>query len=217
MVFVFVFAFAELARVGVGCITLCDGDKVESRNLGEMKLVTDADIGRNKAEVIVEKVTELRRTNEKNDRFDFRAVKSFNFEGTEPHGIAKESDVLICCVDSDAARDYASYIASRYYKVLIDIGTGIVREPDGKTAVRKGYDVRMILPGDGCLRCCGGIDEAQSELEIFNSDERNRQRVDSHRLRAGSLSSLNVSAVNEGIGLLPDLYSSGPDPDEQRL
>jgi molybdopterin/thiamine biosynthesis adenylyltransferase len=199
------FAFVELSRLGVGCITLCDGDKLESRNLGEMKLVTDLDIGRNKAEVIVEKVTELRKTNEKKDRFNFRAVKSFNFEGTEPHGIAKESDVLICCVDSDAARDYASYIASRYHKVLIDIGTGIVREPDGKTAARKGYDVRTILPGDGCLRCCGGLDEAQSELEIFNSDERNRQRVSGHRRRAGSLSSLNVSAVNEGIALLQDL------------
>lgn len=196
-------AFIELARLGVGQISICDGDNLEPGNLGEMKLVMDKDIGRNKAEVIVEKVTELRQTNQKEDNFNFRAVKSFNFEGFEARERAKESDVIICCVDSDGGRDYASYIASRYHKVLVDIGTGILQNQAKST--KKGYDVRIILPGDGCLRCCGGIDESQSELEIFNSHERTRQRSEGRSFRAGSLSSLNISAVNEGVSLLQDL------------
>lgn len=196
-------AFLELARLGVRHLSVCDGDNIELRNLGETKLITDQDIGFNKAEVLVKKVTKLRQTGRKEDNFIFRAIKSFNFEGIEAREIAKESDVIICCVDSDGARGYASYIASRYHKVLLDIGTGILPNQNG--TLQRGYDVRGILPGDGCLKCFGGIDENQSELEIFNTQERDRQRKEGHQYRMGSLSSLNSLAVSEGILMLQDL------------
>lgn len=196
-------AFLELARSGVGCIRVCDADNLELGNIGEMKLASDADIGLNKADIIVRNAIALRKTDQADDCFCFRAIPGFNFDG-EAHEAAKACDVIICCVDSDGGRDYASYIASRYYKVLIDIGTG-VDEADASGVAGRGYDVRMILPGDGCLRCCGGLDEAQAELEIFNRSERRRQRADGRRLRGGSLRTLNVAAVNEGIALLQDL------------
>src|SRR5215211_3951457 len=123
--------------------------------------------------------------------------RSFNFGGPEAHEAAKSSDVIICCVDADSGRDYASYIASRYHKILIDIGTGVIIGTSD-SAAKRGYDVRMILPGDGCLRCCGGLDRPQAELEVFNRDEQQRQRSDGRRQR-GSLSTLNVAAVSEGI------------------
>jgi len=195
-------AFLELARLGVGQITICDGDDLELGNLGEMKLATDQDIGRNKAEIIVEKVTQLRQTNQKDDCFDFRAVTTFNFEGFEARQTAKNSDVIICCLDSEGGRSYASNLAARFYKVLLDIGTGILSS--GVTN-EIGYDDRLILPDDGCLRCCGGIDEEQSELEIFSCQMQKRQRQEGKLNRNGSLSRINNIAVSRGIKLLQDL------------
>lgn len=198
-------AFLELSRLGVGDITICDADVIELRNLGEMKLVTNSDIGRNKAEVIVGKIADLRRTGNAEDRFEYRFIKNANFESAESSQAALESDVIVCCVDGDSGRDYASFIASRYHKVLLDIGTGIIRNPEAGQPPKAGFDVRLILPGDGCLRCCGGLDEDQSELEMFNARERVNQRMEGHAFRAGSLSSLNTLAIGEGLMLLQDL------------
>lgn len=194
-------AFLELARFGVGKITVCDGDNLERRNLGEMKLVTDSELGHSKAQSLVQKMRELRRSPERNDCYQFRAVDSFNFDSYEAQKAAEESDVIVCCVDSDGARSYASYIAARHHKVLLDIGSGV----SSVTKASTGYDVRLILPGDGCLKCCGGIDEKRGEIEMFNRYERQRQRQEGHLLREGSLSYLNSLAVNEGIALLQDL------------
>lgn len=177
-------AFESLARIGVGNIVVCDGDDLELRNLGEMELVTDKDLGRSKAEVLVEKISEIRRSTEKTDCFKFRAIKSYNFDSYEAQKAAQECDIIICCVDSDGGRAYASYIAARYHKVLLDIGTGILQVGNER---KEGYDVRLILPTDGCLECCGGIDEQRAEIEMFNSYERNRQRTEGHLQREGSL------------------------------
>lgn len=198
-------AFLELARFGVGNIVICDGDMLERRNLGEMKLVTDKDIGRNKAEITLEKVSDFRHSTSAQDCFTFRSVNSFNFNSYEAQLAAQECDVIVCCVDSDGGRAYASYIAARYHKVLLDIGSGILRDEQNPTLKKVGYDVRLVMPGDGCLMCWGGFDEAQSEVEIFNRHERDHQRKEGHIEREGSLSNLNASAVNEGISLLQEL------------
>lgn len=195
-------ALMELARLGVGNITVCDGCVLERRHIGEMKLVTDRDVGRNKAETVVEKVSGLRRSSEKTDCFNFRAVESFNFDSYEARKAAEESDVIICCADSDGGRGYASYVAARFHKVLLDIGTGVL--PSGEN-IKNDYHVKLILPGDGCLRCFGGIDEEQCDIEIFNRNEQLRQRRKDHPDRVGSLSSLNALAVNEAILMLQDL------------
>ena len=198
-------AFLELARLGVGRITICDGDVLERRNLGEMKLVSDSDVGDCKVEAVLGRVNELRKTDAQGDCYDFRAINSYNFETIDAQRAAEGADVIICCVDNDGARSYASFIARRYYKVLLDIGTGVLGRENTFDRKVTGYDVRLILPPEGCIRCLGGIDEATAEIEIFNSGARNFQRRNGHLNRAGSLSSLNCSAVNEGISLLQQL------------
>lgn len=199
--------FLELARLGVGRITICDGDVLELHNLGEMKLVSDSDVGESKAESVLARVKEIRMTGETTDCFEFRAVNSYNFETFAAQLAAEEADVIICCVDSEGAKSYASYIAARYYKVLVDIGTGITESEDDSDANDRGYDVRLLLPGEVCLKCIGGMDELQAEIEIFNPDFRISRGRKSRLERAGIPRSLNAAAVNDGILLLQDLCS----------
>ena len=61
-----------------------------------------------------------------------------------------------------------------------------------------GADVRLIVPGDGCLRCCGDVADEIAAL-------RGPTATPWETARAGSLASLNQLAVAVGVRMLEDL------------
>lgn len=76
------YAAEAVARAGVGSITLMDGDSVQSSNLNRQLVALTSTIGRNKAEVMAERihdidpaieVTALARFYEENDELDLTA------------------------------------------------------------------------------------------------------------------------------------------------
>jgi hypothetical protein len=202
-----------LARGGVRSLTLVDPDVLEWHNLDAMDAVTAHDLGRLKVEAIAE---HLQR--------DLPHIRITAFPRSLMTVAArtrvKSADVLICCVDDDAARLVAAALASCYLKPLLDLGTGIFHDgpptsltpspnrPIAASSRSLGADIRLILPGDGCLLCWGGVADARGALARWHTGVL-RPRWDEER--AGSLRSLNALAAHLGIRLLEDLVAGGLD------
>jgi molybdopterin/thiamine biosynthesis adenylyltransferase len=213
----------NLARLGVRRLTLIDPDSVEPHNLGEMDAVTDADLGRPKVEAIADHLRSLVPQGP-------TSLLPIVAPIAEPAALAatKACDVLFCCADNDAARLATAILATLYHKVLLDIGTGIhftmtddpIRNPQRRPELAEGSeirnremgaDVRLILPGDGCLLCRGNLtDYARAVDDLCNHRppaSLQREHRDWRRQRAGSLRTLNQLAAALGVQMLQDLVA----------
>jgi len=106
---------------------------------------------------------------------------------------AAQADVLVSAVDHDRGRLEVSMLATLFLKPHLDLGTGVM-EQHGRT--HAGFDVRMIVPADGCLLCVGGLPGV------------NRPRPrDFREERVGSTRSLNGAAVGHGMRLLERFFA----------
>ena len=200
-----------LARLGIRQLTLIDPDVVEEHNLGEMDAVTDADLSKPKVEAIV---THLHQLTTSPDQL---IVIPSSVTADSALAACKRADVLFCCADNDAARLVTAILATLYHKVLVDIGTGIhftmtddqIRNP--QFAIRNrtmGADVRLILPGDGCLLCRGNLTNYNQAVEnLCNHRPPVDLQTDWNRQRAGSLRSLNQLAAGLGLHMLQELVT----------
>jgi hypothetical protein len=197
-----------LARLGLRELVLIDPDLVELQNLGEMDSVTQLDIGRPKVDAVADA---LRRIQD----MPTMTVMPMALDAQNPvarRAIA-DCDVVITAVDNDAARLLAGWSALHHHQVLIDIGTGVLQvpqdevsssRPDRKPYTRRmGTDVRMILPGHGCLTCSGGVVRYHEALEILAGSRVNTPW--NHENRAGSLRTINQMGDALAIQFLQDL------------
>lgn len=194
----------SLAAIGVRNLMLLDPDVVELHNVGESDAMRVRDVGLPKAVVVAH---HLRGTFPGRNRIVNGIHGSvWNDRGID---IAKQSDVIFSCVDRDAARLATALIATVHHRVLVDIGTGVLLADDAVQSrdrrIRIGADVRVILPGEGCLLCRGGLvdyDGAVRELAgAADASAQSRDRGGFGR-RRGSLRSLNTVAVGAALRLL---------------
>ncbi|HIE51603.1 MAG TPA: ThiF family adenylyltransferase, partial [Armatimonadetes bacterium] len=213
----------SLAKMGVRWLALVDPDRLEEPNLDAMDSVTSADLGRFKVEVLADNLAQ------ECPWTQFLPLPR-SVLTSEAVALLKGADVLICCVDNDAARLFVGALACLYHQPLLDIGTGVfhsalshhvqAEEREGQLPYPRagspipsdlGADVRLILPGDGCLLCAGGVADlarAQAELhsQLPNSPVASFPQTNEWwRERAGSLRSLNQIAVHLGLNLLENL------------
>lgn len=89
-------------------------------------------------------------------------------------------------------------------KLHLDIGAGILTEHSARVI---GADIRLIVPGDGCLLCIGGAGDVRESLERLVAAQAGLElsRPPWHQQRPGSLRSVNQMAVSEGVRLLETL------------
>lgn len=195
---------ASLARSGCRALTLIDPDRLEPHNCDAMDLAIPMDCGRFKAEVVAERITEVNQSARPlvvpESVFSRRAYEAL-----------KQADVIVCAVDAPAPRLATGALAASYLKPWLDLGTGVFQEgPQGMGHSRRhgvahmqmGADIRLVLPGHGCVLCWGGLAAAPQGLREW---EQGAGLVDWHRQRAGSLRSLNMLAVATGLRWLEEL------------
>lgn len=108
-------------------------------------------------------------------------------------------DVIICCVDNDAARLWANAWALAWCKPLLDIGSRI-----GKLGAEA--DLRLLPPGTGCLACLGGFAQQASLVGQLQSVQPPPVPLDFRRERRGSSRSWSLLAAHAGLRLLEGLY-----------
>jgi hypothetical protein len=200
-----------LAGVGFGHLVLIDPDLLEEHNLGEMAGVFPAQVGCSKVEAVAE---HLRRHGSPDLEVAHLVEPLWSSTALRA---AKRCDVLCVAADDDAARLTATIVSTLYHKLLLDCATGIqfpTPAPAASSSLTAppprimGADVRLIVPGDGCLLCRGNLTNYAAAVErLCRQPMLTPSLVDWRRQRAGSLRSLNTIAAGLAVGLLEDLVA----------
>lgn len=165
----------QLAYLGVGALTLMDGDFVEVTNLNRLVGATPGrrrrslfdrllrrergDVGRLKVHVMDEMVGRI------DEGIEVSAISEF-FPSQVTVQALRRCDVIVACVDRLQVRDDLNRFAKRYLIPMIDIGIEITpgSEFEGSIAGITGR-VTKVLPAGPCLRCQGIIDDMKLEAE----------------------------------------------------
>jgi hypothetical protein len=191
----------QLVALGARSLTIVDPDIVGIENLDAAYGLSESDIGRRKVEALQERLHSFRSS---------CAISSIPHSVTHSSVIAKArgADLLVSCVDHDTPRLAAALLANRFFKLHVDVGTGITLDPTGERMLAS--DVRLLLPRMGCVCCVGGLsneEEARYELLAAPGTLRRKRQHEWHEERAGSLVTLNSMTVSVAVQLWLDLLA----------
>lgn len=109
-----------------------------------------------------------------------------------------DADLVLCCVDNDAARLWTNAWALALLKPLLTIATAVT--PQGAEA-----ELRLLPPATGCLSCCGGFAQVRELATQLALPGPVPTPADFRQQRAGSLRSWNMIAAHAGLRLLEHL------------
>lgn len=168
-----------LARAGVREVTLIDPDVLEDHSLDAVDAPRDA-CGRRKVEGVARMIELVAPA---------VSVVALPVGASDARAAAAcaRADLIVSAPDQNQARLLAAVYATAHLRLHLDLGTGVFGEGERFVA---GADLRLIVPGDGCLLCVGSLDLAR------------RHERDWRRQRAGSLRSLNGLAASHAQFLL---------------
>jgi hypothetical protein len=187
----------HIAALALRRLILVDPDVVEPHNVVGMIGVTATAVGQPKATVLARWLTAFRPD---------LAVSAFVLPFAEVRDRLRDVDLLVTTVDQDAPRLQAGIWARQHGVVHLDVGTGVTRQRAGRQLAA---DVRLLLPGAGCVRCVGGLtdlDQAEYEWRAPpGSLPRRPPESWDVRGRLGSLPTLNTVAAATGVQLWLDL------------
>lgn len=186
-----------LARLGAGCITILDPDVVEVSNLNRLAGATlqDAKANRSKVDVLAHYVATI------NPEIIVVPLQdSVHEEASQAH--LKECDVLFGCTDNQSSRWVSNRLAVAHFIPYFDTGTGIKAGPDQKIE-HAGGQVRVVIPGLGCLHCIGGLDVDIVQQEMLPEPDRNVAielgYIDGAEIKAPAVASLNGTIANLAV------------------
>ncbi|WP_254509196.1 ThiF family adenylyltransferase [Anatilimnocola floriformis] len=193
-----------LASLGIARLRLCDGDLLQPENLDGMPGVSRGSIGRPKAEAVADTILRAR---------DDLAVTCGNYSVLSPEAAAlfgESCDLVVTCVDDDAARVAAGLLAKKMNVAHLDIATSVSNRPTLPHAIIG--DSRLFLPRHGCCACTPPLTPEERESILYrlaappNTLQRGTMPAWSEQ-RAGSLITINAATVSAGIGSWLDLLA----------
>ncbi len=155
-------AAEQLCRLGVGEMSLFDGEALERSNLTRVYGATVANVGRPKALIAAE---HLRRIGFSTVVHSF--AKPITYEETAKS--LRDCDVVFGCTDRQAPRAILTNLALHYLVPVFDVGVridspgGVIRSVDGRLTV--------LIPGQACLFCRGRISANVIALESLSPEE----------------------------------------------
>jgi len=138
------FVVEELARLGIGRLTLIDDEVVEMTNLNRLVGAGTDDVGRAKVQVLGDIARRA--------RYDIElelVQESILDEATGRRLL--DCDAVFCCTDSHGSRAVINQVAYQYLLPTFDVGVRIDAE-DGRVSGATSR-VQMIGPGLPCLAC----------------------------------------------------------------
>lgn len=152
----------QLARLGVGTISVFDHDNFERSNINRVYGSTVADEGMSKADISGEHIEGIG-IGTKVLRFG-----SIALENNAKH--LRDCDLVFGCTDNEAPRGILVQLALRYLIPLIDVGVLI----DSEDGVLKGIAGRVttFYPGVACLFCRKRISAKAIQQESLSALER---------------------------------------------
>ena len=186
-------AATMLTALGVRRLVMIDGDQIELHNLDGMFLAAESNVGEMKANVLMDRLHQ------------FRSSMAITPVGRSLGARVEEveignCDLIVTCVDQDGPRLKAATLAHRRMIPHLDIGTGVTASDSGGREIAA--DVRLLLPGKGCIACVGGLtdmDRARWELATPPGSLYPVRSRPWNETRLGSLITNNSAAVAMGI------------------
>lgn len=172
----------QLIRLGVGKITVCDFDKLESSNVHRVygSGIELADSGISKVELVARQADFI------GNGTVVRVVDG-SIASREVVETLKACDIIFGCTDDQLGRSILNQLALFYYVPVIDTGfdtdseDGVIRSVTGR--------LTHLRPGSPCLSCRGRIDPEAvlaETLQARNPDEYER------RLKEGYIPELGI-------------------------
>ncbi|MFY4814604.1 ThiF family adenylyltransferase [Haloarcula sp. AONF1] len=164
-------AAEQLARLGIGQLTLVDPDVVEESNLPRIYGAADHHVGRPKVEVVAQHLWEV------NPDIEVRTHQA------RAQDVATETladcDVLIGAVDRVTARSYLNELAVKHLVPYLDAGVVIKTDAtegptiDVESTIAEELGVaQLVVPGvNGCLSCLGRHDPERARLERLDEEQ----------------------------------------------
>lgn len=183
----------QLAGVGVHHLTLIDEDVLEPPNLDSMLGLSAEDVGQSKVKALARRLIDF------NPDMTIRCLTQPVNEALLDR-LRHRSDLIVSCVDNDAARLAASWLSRETLTPHLDLGSSVQRASDGSAHMTG--DVRLLLPHEGCVNCCGGVDDLESGLYALAAPHGSLHRGEPviwSRQRAGSLATINALTVASAV------------------
>ena len=129
---------------------IVEGDKIERSNANRLFGYRHGDDGVYKGDVMRRELLSF------DPKMEVEVVNDF-FPNDLTIAALKDCDILICGPDNDFCRYHAAEFASRYWKVLLDFGSGIRLDKKTGLPAKVGSQARLQLPTKNgkCLACLG--------------------------------------------------------------
>lgn len=164
--------FAQLVHLGVGQITVIDGDRVEGTNISRIFGATIADANVTwKVDVAARYATAVGLGTKVN------VIRGHLGQDVDPN-VLVDCDVVFSCVDTHLPRALLNRLSYEKAVLLFDMGSAFRVLEDTVTA--GSGRVVIIGPGRPCLACWGHIDANRIRIESLPQDERNRQAAEGY-------------------------------------
>lgn len=161
----------QLYRLGVGRLTVFDGDRFDPTNVNRVYGSTLADVGVPKAEIAKRHL----------DRIGLGTPVVAIGEHITSEAIARElrsCDLVLGCTDKQIPRAILIQLALKYNLPVFDLGV-LIDSDDGSIRGVHGR-VTTLMPGEACLFCRGRISPEAMRIEALPLDERQRQIRDGY-------------------------------------
>lgn len=152
----------QLARLGVGTISVFDHDVFEATNVNRVYGSTSADGGRPKVDIAGGHVAWI--------GVGTRLLRFGSVCDEDTAKNLRDCDVVFGCTDNEAPRGILVQLALRYLIPLIDMGVLV----DSQDGMLKGVDGRVttFYPGEACLFCRNRISAKTIQQESLPRPER---------------------------------------------
>lgn len=183
---------AQNARgLGLKKITLIDGDRIEKSNLNRLPAATLNDVGAFKVEVAKRMIQDVSPATE------VSTITEMAHSSNEAVRAAiSDADIVIAGVDSFSARFEVQYLAARYLKPLIDIGSGITLKA-GEVKFMGGQVV-CYVPDGPCL-CCQTVIKREIDSDLSLEVKRATGYVRNTDLTPTSVVTINAIMAGHAV------------------
>ena len=155
----------QLARMGVGSLTLLDRDTIDESNLSRVYGSKKKDVGKPKVGVLKKYLSTYSKMRVDAIQADITA------QDMTQH--LCDSDIIFGCTDNLTSRAVLNDVALQYYTPLIDVGCRIhlKNHESIEQAIAK---VQVVTPDTACLWCTGTLDGAVIMQEALPENEKRK-------------------------------------------
>jgi proteasome lid subunit RPN8/RPN11 len=183
--------FTQLAHLGVGRITVVDGDGVEESNVSRILGATAHDAGRTlKVEIAAQYAERLGLGTQ------IRCLRGHLGREVAPVDI-EGCDIVLSCVDKHLPRALLNRLAYEKAVPLIDMGSAFRVDSTGHVTAGAGRVV-IVGPGRPCLACWGHIDPDRIRIEALSEADRTQEIADGY-IDGAEVAQPSVIAFNTAI------------------